>query len=274
MPAPVKQMMAEIAKANFLSKGIQVPVKWEGGGEQYDDAFSPSERQAAPTSPINLFREPSLNQYHVDAAGTIGRRMASYIDGISGAICDAIDRWMKMVTVCGLLINGPVGIILPGGMIGPPLFIIGSAPRASAQEVLYSSVIASVISQSWDLWQVGLTGILSYPSFAAFPGPMAPPTPNVPVPLMTLVSPGEVALSPSLLANTMTGMLGDPSAQHAAALFDALSKAFGTCFQTFKASTMIQNVLGYGAVPTFAPPILPAGPVVAGVAMPIPGVLL
>ena len=274
MPAPVKQMMAEIAKANFLSKGIQVPVKWEGGGEQFDDAFSPSERQAAPTSPINLFREPSLNQYHVDAAGTIGGRMAAYIEGISGAICDAIDKWMKMVVVGGLLINGPVGIILPGGMIGPPLFINRSAPMASEQEVLYSAVISSVISQSWDLWQAGLTGILSYPSFAAFPGPMAPPTPNVPVPLMSLVSPGEAALSPALLASTMTGFLGDPRAQHAAALFDALSKAFGTCFQTFKATTMIQNVLGYGAVPTFAPPILPAGPVVAGVAIPTPGVLL
>lgn len=277
MPAPAKQMMAELAKANFLSKNIQVPVQWQPPGtDQFDDAFSASERQAAPNSPINLFREPSLNQYHVDAARDIGDRMAAYIEGISGAICDAIDKWMKMTSVAGMLINGPVGLVLPGGVMGPTLlpFILSSAPVKTPQEVRYSQAIAIAISQGWQMWQLGLMGMLMYPSFAAFPGPMAPPTPNVPLPLVALSSPGEAGLSASMLKTVMMSYLGDPTAQHAQDLFDAIAKAFNTCFQTFKASTMVQNVMGTGPIPTFAPPFVPVGPVVAGMALPAPGVLV
>jgi len=269
--------MAELAKANFLSKNIQVPVQWQQpGSDQFDEAFSASERQTTPNSPINLFREPSLNQYHVNAAKDIGDKMTTYLEGISGAICDAIDKWMKMTSVAGLLINGPVGQVLPGGVMGPPLmpFILASAPMNTPMETKYSQAIAQAISQQWQLWQVGLTGMLMYPSFAAFPGPMAPPTPNVPLPLVALSSAGEAGLSANMLQSLMMAYLGDPQAQHAADLFDALAKAFNTCFQTFKTATMVQNVLGTGPIPTFAPPFVPVGPVVAGMAVPAPGVLV
>jgi hypothetical protein len=276
MPAPAKQMLAETAKSNFLSKGIQVPVKWEKPGNQFDDAFSLSERLTAPNSPLNLFDEPSLNKYHVDAAGTIGEKLAAYVEGICGAICSAIDNWMKLSSVAGLLIMGPTGQLPPGSVLGPPLMplIFASAPKNSSQETKYSQAIASALGQGWQMWQAGLTGVLMYPAFAAFPGPMAPPTPNVPVPLITLASAGESALSPAVLKDQMMANLGDSKAQHAGDLFDALSKAFSTCFQTFKASTMVQNVLGTGPIPTFAPPFVPVGPVVGGTSIPVPGVLV
>ncbi len=276
MPAPVKQMMAELSKVNFLSKNIQVPVKWEQPGEQFDDAFSSSEKQVQPNTPMNLLREPTLNKYHVDSAKTIGQKLATYMEGITGAICDAIDKWMKMTSVAALLINGPVGQLLPGCVAGPPLmpFILSCAPMASPQEIKYSKAIATTVSQQWQMWQTGLTGMLMYPAFAAFPGPMAPPTPNVPLPLIALTSAGESGLSPSMLKNLMVANLGDLQAQHAEDLFDALSKAFNTCFMTFKTTTMVQNVLGTGPIPTFAPPFVPVGPVVAGSAIPTPGVLV
>jgi len=115
-------------------------------------------------------------------------------------------------------------------------------------------------------------GTLMYPAFAAFPGPMAPPTPNIPLPLITLSSPGEAALSAEALKGMMVSYLADPAANHAMDLFDALSKAFNTLFQVFKASTMVQNVLGMGPIPTFVPPFVPVGPVLAGWVIPKPGV--
>ncbi len=80
-------------------------------------------------------------------------------------------------------------------------------------------------------------------------------------------------LSPSALAKQMEGNLGDPEAAHAAMLFECLAKAFGTVFQTFKASTMVTGVLGMGPIPTFVPPFVPVGPVVMGSVIPMPGVL-
>jgi hypothetical protein len=268
--------MAELAKANFLSKGLQLPEKWRQPNDQFDSAFTGSEKMAPPNSALTLFREPTSNKYHADAADTIGKKMAAYIEGIMGAISSAVDIWMKMTSVAGLLINGPTGQLPPGGLTGPPLmpFILSSAPNASAQEGKYSQAIAAAISQQWMQWQSGLTGMLLYPAFAAFPGPMAPPMPNVPVPLAAFASAGESALSPAMLKNAMTAQLADAKAQHAAELFDAVSKALNTCFQMFKLTTIFQNVLGTGPVPTFAPPIVPAGPVVAGMAVPTPGVLM
>ncbi len=63
------------------------------------------------------------------------------------------------------------------------------------------------------------------------------------------------------------------TALHASDLFDSVSRAFNTIFQTFKTTTIVQNVLGTGPVPTFAPPVVPAGPVLAGTVIPMPGVL-
>ena len=72
----------------------------------------------------------------------------------------------------------------------------------------------------------------------------------------------------------MSGFLADPEANHAVDLFEAISQAFNTVFQTFKASTLVQNVLGTGPVPSFAPPVAPVGPVVAGTVIPTPNVFV
>jgi hypothetical protein len=276
MPAPQKSMLAQLAKINFMSKGINLPMEWSQPGEQYSDAFKPSEITAAPNSPMNLFRDATLNKYHVDTAKNVGDQYEKYIDGICGAICDAIDKWMKMTMITSALINGPVGMVLPGSFVGPPLMplILATAPKNTPQEMKYSNAIASALGTLWQVWQTGLMGTLMYPAFAAFPGPMAPPMPNVPLPLIAFSSPGESGLSPSTLKITMDANLADPKAQHASDLFDAIAKAFNTVFQVFKASTMVQNVLGMGPIPTFVPPFVPVGPVLMGTVIPTPGVLV
>ncbi len=269
-------MLSQLVKVNFISKGIKLPMDWSQPGEQYNDAFKPGEITAAPNSPMNLFRDATLNKYHVDTARTIGKQYEKYIDGICGAICEAVDKWMKMTMITSALINGPVGVVLPGSFVGPPLMplIMATAPKNTPQETKYSNAVASAVGTLWQAWQAGLMGNLMYPAFAAFPGPVAPPLPNIPLPLIAFSSSGESGLSPSTLKATMDANLADPKAQHASDLFDAIARAFNPVFQTFKASTLVQNVLGTGPIPTFAPPFVPAGPVVMGTVVPTPGVLV
>ncbi len=275
MPAPEKAMLAQLTKVNFTAKAIKLPMDWKQPGDQYPDAFQPSERNAPPNPPTNLFREATLNKYHVDTAKTIGKQFEDYIDGICEGICDGIDKWLKMATVMGVMVNAVVGVVKPGSVIGPPLapLILAKAPMDTPQMMKYSNAIANAFGTLWQPWHMGISGTLTYPPFAVFPGPVAPPTPNVPMPLLALPSPGESGLSPSSLKSTMEGNLGDPTALHASDLFDAIAKAFNTVFQVFKASTMVQNVLGTGPIPTFAPPFVPVGPVVGGVGNGPPGCL-
>ncbi len=274
MPAPTKDQLTKLAQTNFSGLGIKLPVGWAKPGTQFPDAFSVSERIAPPVPPTNLFQQATLNKYHVDAAKDIGEKLAKYIEGICGATCDAIDKWMKATSIATVIINGPVGVLTPGGVVGPPLtpLIMAGAPKKTAAETKYSTAIANAVGSSWQAWQTGLTGMLQYPAFAAFAGPVAPPTPNVPVPLISLSSPGESMLAPAALKGLMVANLGDPDAAHSAELFDAFSKAFNSVFSIFKSSTLVQNVMGMGPIPTFAPPFVPVGPVVGGSVIPKPGV--
>jgi hypothetical protein len=273
MPAPQKSMLYNAAKTNFSAKQIPLPTDWEQPNEQFPDAFPASELSVAPNSPTNLFRDATLNKNHVDTAKQIGDKLDAYIEGMCGAICSGIDNWMKVAAVTGVVINGPVGVLPPGGVVGPPLnaLIMATAPKSTPQETKYSNAIANALGTLWQAWHMGITGTLAYPAFAAVPSPVAPPAPNVPMPLIALPSPGEAGLAPASLKGLMLTNLADPSALHASDLFDAIAQAFYTVFQTFKSSTMVQNVLGTGPVPTFAPPLVPVGPVVMGVGNGPPG---
>ena len=273
MPAPQKAMLSQLAKMNFIAKQIKLPTDWQQPNDQFPDAFPASELAVPPNSPMNLFREPTLNKNHVDTAKQIGENFEAYIDGICGAICSGIDQWMKATAVTGVIINGPVGVLPPGAVVGPPLnaLIMPSAPVSTAQESKYSNAIANALSTLWQAWHMGITGTLMYPAFATVPAPVAPPMPNVPMPLVALPSPGEAGLAAKSLQGLMISNLADPTALHASDLFDAIAQAFYSVFQIFKTSTLVQNVIGTGPVPIFAPPFVPVGPVVMGTGNGVPG---
>jgi len=274
MPAPQKQMMATLAQNFFRTNMVKLPVDWKPPGDQYNNAFKSSEL-VTPPDPSSIFLPSTLNKYHTDTHKDIGKQYADFIDGICGAICDAIDKWMKLTMVAGMIVTGPVGVCPPGTTIGPPLmpFILATAPNKTPMLLRYSMAVALAFNTQWLMWQTGLMGQLMYPPFAAFPGPMAPPTPNVPMPLIAFASPGEVGLSPAMLKTTMIANLGDPLALHHMELFDAIAQAFGVVFPIFKASTLFTKVMGMGPIPSFVPPFVPVGPVVGGTSLPIPGVL-
>jgi hypothetical protein len=242
--------------------------------KMFDLAFSDQEKAVPPNQPLNLFRESTLNKYHVDTAGDIGKMFEKYIEGICAAIWSAVDIWTSTATIQGVMIFGPTASV--GAVVGPPLtpLILAQGPKGTPQEIKYTAAIANAIGNGWLAWQnsIKVPGLPWYPAFAAFPAPVAPPMPNVPTPLISLTS-VDATLSPGALKGAMTGNLGDPTALHAEDLFDAIAKAFNTVFTTYKATTIVKNVLGTGPVPTFAPPAVPVGPVVGGVGTGFPGCL-
>jgi hypothetical protein len=177
-----------------------------------------------------------------------------------------------MATLVGVVINAVTAVA--GQVVGPPLgpLILASAPKATPQELKYSNAIANAISQGWLTYQstIKVPGLPWYPAFAAFPGPVAPPMPNIPVPVIALTQ-VTVSVSKAQLKSAMIANLGDPKAAHHKELFDCIADAFDKCFVVWQASTQVTNVLGTGPVPTFAPPYVPVGPVVGGVGTMTPG---
>src|SRR4029078_704988 len=174
------------------ANAIRLPVSWSQPNDQFNDAFDPSELLKPPNPPTNLFREATLNKYHVDAAKEIGGQFGEFIDGTCDAICGAISQWMTTTAISGVVINAVVGTLTPGGVVGPPLtpLILSQAPKKTPQQLKYSNVIANVFGTAWQTWQATISGMLMYPAFAAVPSPGAPPIPNIPVPLITMIAPG------------------------------------------------------------------------------------
>lgn len=271
----VPQQLSALARSGFLEQGLTLPVEWKGPGKQYHNAFEEADREVSPNTSGTLFNEASLNRLHVESARRIGAQFERYLDGIASAIGAALQQWTARACVSGVVINGPSGAIQPGCVNGPALtpLIIAAAPCATAQETKYSVAIARALGEQWRQWQAGLTGTLMYPALAAVPGPVAPPTPNVPLPLLALGSAGEAGLDPAVLQQHMASHLNDPGALHAQALFEAIAGAFDQVFQNLKATTLVVDVMGTGPVPSFAPPAVPAGPVVGGTGSGAPGCL-
>jgi hypothetical protein len=213
-----------------------------------------------------------VNKYHCVTAKEISDKFEVFINGICDAICSAWSQWQMAATLTGVIINA---VTATGGqVVGPPLapLIMATAPKATPQETKYSTAVAQAIGTGWLAYTatIMVPGLPWYPAFAAVPSPVAPPMPNVPVPVAALTQ-VPASVSKNALKGQMIGNLGDPEALHHKELFDSIADAFDKCFQLWRTATIVTNVLGTGPVPTFAPPIIPAGPVVMGVGNMIPG---
>jgi hypothetical protein len=275
MPAPQASAMQQLARLKFTSFSLKVPTDWKdpqgSAGDHYGRAFKPGEKATAPGMPP-LVQAASMNKYHTDTQKMHIAKIGAFIDGTCSAICSAWSQWQSMATLVGVVIAGPTASA--GQIVGPPWtpLILASAPKATPMEMKYSNVIAQVIGTAWLTFTatVKLAGMPWYPAFAALPSPVAPPTPNIPCPFAALVQ-VPVSISCNVLKMQMVGQLADPMAPFHKELFESICDAFEKCYNLWKASTMVTNVLGTGPVPTFAPPYVPVGPVVGGVGTMTPG---
>lgn len=269
--------MWQTSRSTFKAAMTRMPHEFKApkDSKQYGQSLSIVEKVAIP-DPMGLFIPVSLNLYHVSAAAVNTQKFENYIKGMSAAIGSAVDQWAKVAVLVNVKINAVVAA--DGKIVGPPLtpLILAGAPMKTQQEQKYSKAIAKAVGEAWDKWAKAckVPGLPWYPAFAAFPGPMAPPMPNIPVPLILLQSSSEAEMSVKKLEDAMKSNLGDPKALHQKTLFHALATGINTMFLAWKASTMVTNVMGTGPIPTFAPPVVPVGPVVNGTGTMLPAGLV
>jgi len=122
-------------------------------------------------------------------------------------------------------------------------------------------------TESWEQWAKGvmIPGLPFYPAFGAFPGPTAPPMPNVPFPLTAMTSNGVTAMTPSKLSRKVLANIGKVAkSQKVKSAVNVFATEVGGRFALCLGSCMLMNVMGSGPIPTFAPPNAPVGPVVNG----------
>jgi len=277
MPTPQASILQQFVRTQFASSGITLPRNWSPpAGEaarQFAMAFSEADPDVAPEPvPPALFYAASRNHLHVETQRSLSRSLGEYIDGICDAITHAWKQWHAAASMTGIVVNSSTA---SGGVVDGPTWyplIMPLAPQRTPIMLRYSTAIATAISDGWRQWQASLKipGLPFYPPFVLYPAAIAPPTANVPTSIAKLTQVTK-PLSQAALKAQMIRIFDNPHAQFADELFDSVAGGFEQAFMVWRASTKLTKVMGTGPVPSYAPPTVPAGPVVSGTATMLPG---
>jgi len=188
------------------------------------------------------------------------------------AVQFAHGMWRLQAHFQNVTVMAVTAIGTPGCLTGPQLAPqIRVAPQVAACTGLEEEIVDAVadgVSANFYAWQSHVTvpGLPWYPAFAAFPGPMAPPMPNVPTPLIACPSSQQAKL---MVASELARALKDslPAAARTPlteGLMDNLAACLALGFTMWLPSQQVMLVMGKGPVPSYAPPYVPVGPVVSG----------
>jgi hypothetical protein len=282
------QFIKILGNLKFFSHGLKLPVGWQApsgdpGGKQYSDSLKPTEKIAIPQVIPPWFMPQEPQKYFQDSADKIGKEFKSFHDDMIDAISYAHNMWKLQAKFTGLQIMGPALIGKPGCLQGPELeSLIKNAPQCmgyTGNKAKWRDAVATGVSKCFKDWQdqVMIPGMPLYPAFAMFPGPMAPPMPNIPLPLAGCPSAMLSRMAdPTQMANEMKsahdgGLKDKDKDKHFEALFDAVATVVSLGFVMWFPAQQVMTVMGKGQIPTFAPPFVPAGPVVMGDNLAIPG---
>jgi len=195
------------------------------------------------------------------------------------AVRYAHDQWRLQARFQNIQIMAASATGGPGCLQGPDLDpLICNAPTVIAQLGAMRDLrdaVAEGVADCFGEWQQQVTvpGLPWYPSFVAFPGPMAPPMPNVPMPLIALASSGiGQIISTTALKQAMWNAL--PAAlktQDVGNFMTDIATRLVLHFSRWLSMQQVTQVMGRGPVPSFAPPYVPVGPVVGGDIISTPG---
>ncbi len=232
---------------------------------------APPPATATPMSfPPALFRAASNSLDDVN----LQRGMHDMFSGLFDSLIDAIEygfnQYRRTAGFVDVRINA--AIATGGRLQGPPLdSLIKTAPSVAAWsqwEGMVRDAVAIGVGRQWDTLAKSVTvpGLPWYPAFVAFPGPMAPPMPNIPMPFITLPH-DAMAMSPPNLKNFMKASLHGQMDYHME-FFESIAVSLQIPLQVWKCSQQIMLVMGKGPIPTFAPPYVPVGPVLMGSILP------
>jgi hypothetical protein len=293
-----------IGHALFFAKQLKMPstkgtgsdsfnAGWKqpkGKNEEdcYDKGLKPEEKVPAPPELIPPFFMPQdmKNKLHWDTCNQRGKDFKKLHDDMLDAVGFSVDMWRLQAKFKDLMVNALTALGTPGCLDGPELESnIKNAPMVAAYTgnwQKWRDAVAKGVSKCFKDWQgqVMVPGLPWYPAFVAFPGPTAPPMPNVPMPLITCVSPMMTKIiMPTDMKKEMIDALDsglkdkDPDKHHEA-LFESIATVLSIAFVIWLASQQVMLVMGKGPIPTFAPPYMPVGPVVMGDNIGAPGHLI
>jgi hypothetical protein len=273
----------------FLGHGLKLPSQFtapsgDPAADHYKKAWKPEDKIAIPQLiPPWFMPAESGNKYYQDTCDKIGNDFKSFHDTMLDAVAYAHNLWRLQAKFQNLIIAAVSAVGTPGCLDGPELESnIKNAPMCMAftgNKAKHRDAVAKGVSKCFKDWQSKVTvpGLPWYPLFAAFPGPMAPPTPNIPTPLAACVSPMMTSIiTPMQMKSAMDDALdGDlKSKDHDKqyeALHDAIATVLAAAFAIWLPAQQVIGVLGKGPIPTFAPPYVPVGPVVGGDNIAMPG---
>jgi len=267
---PSFSLIKPLGWAVFMSKGHKLPTKadWkqpsgDPAGNQYRDGIKAENWVAVPQG-LPLFTPQNPHKYHMDSCNTLGKQYKAFHDTMLDAVQFGHNLWRLQAKISGLIINGPVAVGKPGCLQGPEL------------KNLIKTYPACILMMGNE-GKFTVPGLPWYPAFAAFPGPQAPPMPNIPTPLSACISAqAAMMLMPNNLKKEMInalpqGLRDKDHDKHYETLFESIATAVSAGFAIWINAQMVMNVLGRGPIPTFAPPYVPVGPVVGGGNIAIPG---
>ncbi|MEW6721377.1 MAG: hypothetical protein AB1346_13095 [Thermodesulfobacteriota bacterium] len=198
---------------------------------------------------------------------------AAWLAGAKAGFKAGLPLWAAGLKFSGIVINGPTA---SGGRleqtIDMKVLFRANMLAAGAPGFVVDGFVGAV-ADAWKSWadSVRVGGLPWYPSFAAVPGPAAPPTPNTPFPLIGLTQ-NPAPLQPQPLAASIKSRIGIaaswPGGNEG---IDDFCRWLHMGFILWTTSAKVMNVMGKGPVPAFAPPHVPAGPVVGGDIVSTPG---
>ncbi len=281
---PSMKLIKILGHVAFAEYDKRIPHDWreprlEPERSHFHNCLKPNERVGIPNMPIPFFKPDNMNKYHQDACNMMGKQFKEFHDTMLDAIIEAHDKWRMSAAFAGVQIQAVAAIGTPGCLTGPDLepLIKNASPCASMQGSMaaYRDAVAAGLGKAFGIWQKGVAipGLPWYPLFAASPSPVAPPTPNVPMPLITCPSPGMIGMCvPGVLQNVMHLSLDrsvrdkDEDNKHKT-LFAAIEATINVGFTIWLATQQVTNVMGTGPVPSWTP-VSPVGPVVMGTTLP------
>jgi hypothetical protein len=283
-----------LGHAKFMSHNIKLPDQKaasgtkEGWSDKYFKDRDKAEMNGVPDQlPIPFFMPQKPGYKHQqETCNKIGKDFQDFHDAMLDAIEFAHNQWKLQCKFKDIKVMAVSAIGTPGCLDGPELeSLIKNAPSCasfSGNMKKHRDAVAKGVSKCFKKWQdkVMIPGLPLWPAFAAFPGPMAPPMPNVPVPLIACPSAmmSEIFMGDSMkkaMTDALDGGMKDKDpAKHYEALHDAIATAASIGFLIWNAAQMVQILLGKGPIPSFAPPFVPVGPVVGGDNISAPGHLM
>jgi hypothetical protein len=174
--------------------------------------------------------------------------------------------WNRNAHLLHIVINGPNAT---GGSVDYPSnlksslsgrMVASGAPPEMVDR--FMGALADAV-QKWAS-SIRVPGLPWYPSFAAMPSSEAPPTPNTPMPFVTLQQ-DRTSLTPAFIAAAINGRVGEAATwPEGARVISDFCGWFAAGLDQAIAASQVTQIMGRGHVPTFAPPYVPVGPVVGG----------